>query len=184
MDRALLHGRQRFRGLVHVAVLHWERSLCSQRRAREQKCAFARKCYNSVDNNASKCAHSVMSVSLSPEQLAVLRELRAYKYKLSDEADKVFGETRDYDSVKLNDLKKLLKHEVAANPAFNMDAAKSFIDIKGTVHLPSAPKIVDAPKTTSVPRQKDAAPAGKQHRLRNIIAMLVKNQSAALKAKQ
>ena len=81
-------------------------------------------------------------------------------------------------------MKKLLKHEVAANPAFNMDAAKSFIDIKGTVHLPSAPKIVDAPKTTSVPRQKDAAPAGKQHRLRNIIAILVKNQSAALKATQ
>lgn len=122
-----------------------------------------------------------MSVSLSPEQLVVLRELRAFKYKLSEEADKVFGETREYDSIKLNDLKKLLKHEVAVNPEFRIDAAKSFIDIKGTVHLPSSPKITE--KSTTVPRQKDAVPAGKPHRLRNIIALLVKNQSAALKAK-
>jgi len=120
-----------------------------------------------------------MSVSLSPEQLTVIRDLRAHNYKLSDEADKVFGETRDYDHVKLHDLKKLLKREVAANPEFHIDTAKSFIDIKGTVHLPAPAE----PTTTSVPRQKDVFPAGK-HRLRNIITLLVKNRLAAVKEEQ
>jgi len=125
-----------------------------------------------------------MSVSLSPEQLAVLRQLQGYAYKSTELADQVFGEARDCSLVKLNDVKKLFKREAAANPDFHFDAAKSFIDIKGTVHLPSVvvPPVVEA-KTTSVPRQKDAVPAGK-HRLRNIIALLVKNRPAAVKAAQ
>jgi len=97
----------------------------------------------------------------------------------------VFGEARDCSLVKLNDLKKLFKREAAANPDFHFDAAKSFIDIKGTVHLSNVVvlPVVEEAKTTSVPRQKDAVPAGK-HRLRNIIALLVKNRPAAVKAAQ
>lgn len=92
----------------------------------------------------------------------------------------MFGETRDYDHVKLHDLKKLLKREAAANPDFHIDVAKSFIDIKGTVYLPS---VVTETKATMVPRQKDVSPAGK-HRLRNIINLLVKNRLAAVKEAQ
>lgn len=80
----------------------------------------------------------------------------------------------------MHDVKKLFKHELAANPAFQAeyDKAKDFIDVKGTVSVP-APAAPAAPEVlkSAVPRQKDSAPAGK-HRLSKIILTLRKNYAS------
>lgn len=111
----------------------------------------------------------------------MLRELQKFKYTCDVEADKLFGETRDYPSFKMHDVKKLFKHELAASPAFQAeyDKAKDFIDIKGTVNVPekAAPEKAPDALKSAVPRHKDSAPAGK-HRLSKIILTLRKNYAS------
>lgn len=116
-----------------------------------------------------------MSVTLTAEQMSVLRMFQKYDWK-SDLANSVFGEMRDYPDIKLKDVKRLFKDELRVDPSFQQhyEKAKDFMDVKGTVRFVDAPKDVKPVEivASKIPRQKDAVPAGKSHRLSRIVELL------------